>query len=100
MLQSGAAQRKLKPTKNSISKLLTFLPAVAVAEPYELINQLMPTTKSVHITFINNDFAQAAASFVNQAAPVADFPVLKNSMRLYTTDDTFKAEDVLWQGEP
>lgn len=67
----------------------------AVAEPYELIEQLMPTkAKITSMTFINNDFAQAAAMFVNQGA-------LKegNQMRLYTTDDTFAAEDKLWQGE-
>jgi len=96
----GGCAKEAKADKKFDFKAFDISACRAVAEPYELINQLMPTTKPVHITFINNDFAQAAASFVNQAAPVADFPVLENSMRLYTTDDTFKAEDVLWQGEP
>merc|ERR1711865_1102282 len=66
----------------------------AVAEPYQLIEQLMPSTKPVHVTFINNDFAPAAASFVNQGALTKG-----NNMRLYTTENTFEAEDKMWKGE-
>jgi hypothetical protein len=67
----------------------------AVSEPYELIEQLMPQDPVTSVTFINNDFAQAAAMFVNQGQANDG----KNDMRLYTADNTFAAEDRLWQGE-
>merc|ERR1711871_1493524 len=62
----------------------------AVAEPFQMQQEVMPKAKPTFV-FIDNDFAQGAAAFAVSADP--------QDIRKYTVANTFEAESELWTGK-